>query len=48
MSNNPELMINNNYLNGFMNAVIGLDRSKGLDLVNPLLFFGFTQHLSMS
>ena len=33
MSNNPELMINDNDLNGFMNAVSGLDRSKGLDLV---------------
>ena len=33
MSNNPELMINDNDMNGFMNAVSGLDRSKGLDLV---------------
>lgn len=33
MSSNPELMINDNDLNGFMNAVSGLDRSKGLDLV---------------
>lgn len=33
MSNNPELMINDNDMNGFMNAVSGLNRSKGLDLV---------------
>lgn len=38
MSNNPELMINDNDMNGFMNTVSGLDRSKGVDLVNPLLF----------
>ena len=33
MSNNPELMINDNDLNGFMNAVSGLNRKNGLDLV---------------
>lgn len=33
MSNNPELMINDNDMNGLMNAVSGLDKSKGLDLV---------------
>ena len=33
MSNNPELMINDNDMNGLMNAVSGLDKTKGLDLV---------------
>ena len=33
MSSNPELMINDNDLNGLMNSVNGLDKSKGLDLV---------------
>lgn len=33
MSTNPELMINDNDLNGFMNAVSGLNKSKGLDLI---------------
>lgn len=30
---NPELTINDNDINGLMNAVSGLDRSKGLDLI---------------
>ena len=33
MSNNPELMINDNDMNGLMNAVSELDKSKGLDLI---------------
>lgn len=32
-STNPELIINDNDLNGFMNAVSGLNKAKGLDLV---------------
>lgn len=30
---NPELMINDNDMNGFMNAVCSMDKSKGLDLI---------------
>ncbi len=33
MSNNPELMINDNDMNGFMNSVSGLDKTIGLDLI---------------
>ncbi|MBO4309340.1 MAG: ATP-dependent Clp protease proteolytic subunit [Clostridia bacterium] len=33
MSTNPELMINDNDMNGLMNAVSGLDKKKGLDLI---------------
>ena len=33
MSTNPELMINDNDMNGFMNAVSGLNRSLGLDII---------------
>lgn len=32
-SPNPELMINDNDMNGFMNAVYKLDKNKGLDLI---------------
>lgn len=32
-SGNPELMINDNDMNGFMNAVSQLDKTKGLDLI---------------
>lgn len=30
---NPELSINDNDINGFMNAISGMDKSKGLDLI---------------
>lgn len=33
MSTNPELMINDNDMNGLMNAVSGLVKTKGLDLI---------------
>ncbi|WP_273165828.1 hypothetical protein [Hoylesella saccharolytica] len=32
-NNNPEVSINENDKNAFMNAVIGMDRAKGLDLI---------------
>lgn len=33
VSPNPEIMINDNDMNGFMNAIAGLDKNKGLDLI---------------